>query len=193
MDQVELLALRNPHWTPTQIHREVNGDRYPADVSLRTVQRVVTRIRGTDDSGPWSLGHGDAEDAALVLPVLRWTVEQGHPRPTQNVAAWVARIRRGFPDLEVETAYELAVAAAAGGVPAQRAETYLAFTPWRDDGAALVDAYGRDLVTFDVVFMAGLSAEAAVERERAIAAGETGPRDPVARLKAYAERKGTQS
>ena len=93
-------------------------------------------------SGPWSLGYGDPEDAALVLPVLRWTIEQGHPRPTENVGNFVVRVRRGFPDLDIGSAYELALAAAAGGAPRDRAETYLAFTPWMDKGAALVRASG---------------------------------------------------
>lgn len=185
MDQVELLAIRNPHWTPTQIHREVNGDSSPEMVSLRTVQRVVTEHRKADDSGPWSFADLDAEDAALVLPVLRWTVEQGHPRPSLNVAAWAARIRRATleDDLNVESIYELALAAAAGGVAFARVETMLAFAPWRDGGEALARAYGRGLVGYDVVQWAGIESEATAEMRRARDARETGPMDPVVRLK----------
>lgn len=102
-------------------------------------------------------------------------------------------MRRGFPDLDIGSAYELALAAAAGGAPRDRAETYLAFTPWMDDGVALVRAFGRGLVGFDVILWAGLEREAAVERRRAVEAGETGPEDPVARLHAAMQRKGAQA
>ena len=86
-------------------------------------------------------------------------------------------MRRGFPDLDIGSAYEL-VNVTRGVIV---------------DGVALVRAFGRGLVGFDVILWAGLEREAAVERRRAVEAGETGPEDPVARLHAAMQRKGAQA
>ena len=77
--------------------------------------------------------------------------------PSENVADWVGRIRTAFPELDIGSAYEAALASAAGGAARDRMQTLLAFTPWRDDGHALVRAYGRGLVGHDVVMQAGPS------------------------------------
>jgi hypothetical protein len=68
-------------------------------------------------------------------------------------------------------------------VPFARAETMLAFAPWRDDGEALARAYGRGLVGYDVVQWAGIEAEATAEQRRAREAREFGPMDQFNRLK----------
>jgi hypothetical protein len=152
-DRVRGLAIEHPDWTAAQVHRDVvewAGGK-PV-VSLRTVQRFLKDFTRPDDSGPWTIETGESEDWPLVLPIVRMLIELAgtpHPvwprRPTNAVADWIGRIRRAYPDLEEPgTVYYLATLAARGH--ADRVETFLSFTPWRDDSAALLAAFDAGLL-----------------------------------------------
>lgn len=164
MDEVVLLALKHRHWSPTQIHREVNGDvpiGEPELVSLRTVQRVVTDVRARDESGDWTLEDGEPEDIPLVLPVVRILAEQRSGRPSKNEARWIARIRRAYPNLDdLELVAAFAVYASRGEPLLSTVEQILMYTPWEDDAKALGDAYARRLIGFNVLFTFGYEAAA---------------------------------
>jgi len=60
-------------------------------------------------------------------------------RPSRTVAEWIIRIRKAYPDLEdYPLIYYLAAVGRRGGEYLDRVETFLAFTPWRDDAEALL-------------------------------------------------------
>jgi hypothetical protein len=134
-------------------------DKTPEETTLRDwiAKRWITI---DENDGPWSMEMSPPEDARLVLEVVRLLIEDPAPRrsrrPSREVARWIARIRRAYPDLDVDLylVYRLAVVARRGDVG--DVETFLAFTPWRDDGAAIREAYRMGLVDDPFMFTFGL-------------------------------------
>jgi hypothetical protein len=124
--------------------------------SERSVSDWIGRgvIAIDDGDGPWSLLDSAPEDIPLVLDVARAMIEASADKrfrarhsnwPTRKVAEWVVRLRRAFPDLKdpVRT-YELAYLARHSD--GRWIQATLAFTPWRDRGAALASARRRRLL-----------------------------------------------
>jgi hypothetical protein len=124
---------------------------------------------GRDESGPWSLADESIapEELPAVLRVSRALAEEGRPRLTRDVARWVARIGAAFPDMvdaDASLIFVCSARAAAGHV--ERVEALLAFTPWRDDGAALAEAVARGTVPFQVALDGGYEAQVAAAQLR---------------------------
>lgn len=106
------------------------------------------------EDAPWSMTQSQGEDAALILDVIRALIsESGQPfswprRPSRQVASWIVRIRRAYPDItDMRAVYFAATLARRGGDSLERVETLLAFTPWRDDAEALARAIYKGLVS----------------------------------------------
>jgi len=140
--------------------------------SAKTVSEWITKgwININERDAPWSIADGPAEDMALVLPIARSLLEIPYPRtrwPRRALAEWIVRIRRAFPDFDdMQCIYQLAWTMEAAELIAGRAETsgeldlatslrnstqvFLAFTPWRDEGAGLFDAIERQVIPIDV-------------------------------------------
>jgi len=116
--------------------------------NLRTIQRVLGDFAPRDDT-TWSLADADAEDAALVLPVLAAMVEESEGRRqsiTQREARWILKIRRADlaepgERLDHVITYELAFDVASYSADPELREfaeaqvayvvQFLAFAPWR--------------------------------------------------------------
>ena len=110
----------------------------PNDVpSRRTIHDIVVEYTPKDDTDPWELADAEADEAALVLPVLATIIEKTEERRshvTQAEAQWIVRIRRAAPDLDPWMVYLIALnymACAQHGVPHNHLDAYLAFAPWR--------------------------------------------------------------
>jgi hypothetical protein len=110
----------------------------PADVpSQRTIHNIVREHTPRDDTDPWALADAEADEAALILPVLAAIIEKTEERRsylTQAQARWIVRIRRAAPDLNAWMVYLIALnymALAEHGLPHNRLDAYLAFAPWR--------------------------------------------------------------
>ena len=134
-DTVLELALRpGLRLSPAQVYRELerrSAPRKPA-TSLRTVERILAELRPpTQDSELWTLLDADepAEARAVLelIPMLRG-------RPTKVTAAAYVRVVRAVPDIDRIRAYYLPLLA-----QGERSflEDYLAYAPWRDQGARL--------------------------------------------------------
>jgi hypothetical protein len=88
-------------------------------------------------------------------------------RPSRTVAEWIIRIRKAYPDLEdYPLIYYLAAVGRRGGEYLDRVETFLAFTPWRDDAEALARAIEAKLVSFEVAFSFGYETQVASQQGR---------------------------
>ena len=124
--------------------------------SERTVNDWIARgvIAPRDEDAAWRLTDSAPEDISLVLGIARALIEASadehwrarHPAwPTRAVAEWIVRLRRAYPELKdsVRT-YELAYLARHSD--GRWIEATLAFTPWRDKGAALASARKRGLL-----------------------------------------------
>jgi hypothetical protein len=154
---IESLALEGH--TAAQVEQELNHQKVPPaqQPSRRTIQRIVQEARITDQSGPWSLGDSTAEEAALVLPVLRAYLnltslrQVEKPRDlfiTRAEARWIAKIARVAPGLHVVDVYRLArayLARESRGLPTYDLDALLAFEPW--DQALRVTSSGVEYTT----------------------------------------------
>jgi len=114
----------------------------------RTIQRVLGDFAARDET-TWSLADADAEDAALVLPVIAAMIEESEGRRqsiTQGEARWIVKIRRADlaepgERLDHVITYELAFDVASYSADPELREFaegqvafvlhYLAFAPWR--------------------------------------------------------------
>lgn len=110
----------------------------PADVpSRRTIHNIVAEHTPSDDTDPWALADAEADEAALILPVLAAIIEKTEERRshvTQAQAQWIVRIRRAAPDLNAWMVYHIAMnymAFAEYGLPHNHLDAYLGFAPWR--------------------------------------------------------------
>jgi len=76
------------------------------------------------------------------------------------------RIRRAYPDVEdLELVYALAALAKRGGDYLERVQLFLAYAPWRDDAAALIDAVLDNRLTWDVALLGGYEQQVAIAAE----------------------------
>jgi len=129
-------------WTPAQIELGLKTEKTLKERKLphlRTIRRIVAQHGPRKDAslGWWSLADADAEDAALVLPVLAEMVKQGYgPRVHLNneVAEWIVRVRLAAPD--IPPSWALVVALNYWRLVKEREPTHgldemLAFAPWR--------------------------------------------------------------
>jgi hypothetical protein len=119
--------------------------------SPRSVNEWIARgvISVTDADAPWRLTDAAPEDMPLVLEVARALIEASgdkrirarHPNwPTRAVADWIVRLRRAYPG-ELSDPWRIyRLAYLARHSEGRWIETTLAFTPWRDRGAALDEA-----------------------------------------------------
>jgi hypothetical protein len=73
------------------------------------------------------------------------------PWPTRSLARSFVRIRRAYPELgDLRLVYLLATLASRGGDSLRRVETFMALTPWQDEGAELARAVRRGTVGLEV-------------------------------------------
>jgi hypothetical protein len=72
------------------------------------------------------------------------------PWPTRAVAEWIVRIRRAYPDWQ-DLVYVNYTARLARKGEEARVARFLAFAPWRDEGAALFEAVRRHQVPEDTL------------------------------------------
>jgi hypothetical protein len=119
---------------------------------VRTIQNIVRGLAGLPGD-PWTFSGDDPEDGALILRVLGELlavgIQPGAPGPpkfTVAEAAYIARLRRAFPDmpaltvLAVSRAYLLADETT-NIYTKDGLDRYLAFTPWRDGAARYARAF----------------------------------------------------
>jgi hypothetical protein len=151
----ELLSSGPPVPTPAQIWHELvaelGEDEAPSERTIRDWIRKGTIVRRTD---VWTVTDGSADDLPLVLPVLALLLEhRGGSHLYADTARWIARLRRAFPDLAPADVLSIAVAAQSietgrlGGAWTMAALTrYLAYAPWRDEGAAYLEAFAGNRI-----------------------------------------------
>jgi len=139
---IERLAIER--LTAADIERELidRGMAASDRPSRRTVQRIVQAARYNDQSGAWSLGDAEGDEASLILPVLRaylnltamrTAVEPRDHYITKAEARWITRIRRVAPDLHVFDVYRLArayLARVSRNLPTYDLDALMSFEPW---------------------------------------------------------------
>jgi hypothetical protein len=79
--------------------------------------------------GPWSMWRATPEETALVLPAVRFLIEQTgrlDSRPSNAIAEWIVKIRRVRPDLPIGQVLETALLAQADKANVQAVEAFLA-------------------------------------------------------------------
>ena len=140
------LGLAKGGLQPAEIGRLLHGAYGPEAPERRTIQSIVSEARQSPDD-PWTLAATDADDAALVLPVLRVLLERMEAegkrfRLTVPQAERIAWLRRAVPDIPLREAGRLALMSTMPPV------SYLAWAPWRSeaDAAAYSDTAGRGLI-----------------------------------------------
>ena len=145
-EAIEELAMRG--WKAPDIH-EALVERFTAGRApkLRTVQRWVAQK--SDPSGAWRFADADAEDAALLLPVLAALISEtrGRRKELSNAEAErVAKICGAAPGVDPWYAYVLArlyMLREQANMASPDIDAYLAYAPWR--GKQEADAYGQAL------------------------------------------------
>jgi hypothetical protein len=158
-----IVQSQGRHLTGGQVYATLVRDADGRDpgVSKRTVERIVDDLYASDASGPWSMDDPDTSGAEMyVLEVVRALIDdQGSHatpvlRPSRSAAAWIARLRRAYPDWTNDPwrVWRAATMAVRGGEHLAAVETFLAYTPWRDDAEGLARAIDRQIVGFDVAF-----------------------------------------
>ena len=173
-DRAQELYNAQPTPTATQLAEQLSKeqDDLGATPSPSTIGDWIEKAWLTFDpeDAPWTLAKANGEDAALVLEVIRALIENSDQpgawgkRPSRVVATWIVRIRRAYPPDDLEDpllVYYLAAVARRGGEHLEKVETFLAFTPWRDDGDALARAIHGELVSFDVASTFGYGSQIA--------------------------------
>jgi hypothetical protein len=154
LDRIHFLKLEHPDWNPSQVFQALSPEESKA-VSYRTVQRVVASFHPAEPTAAWDFWASDPDDAALLMPIRRALLERrGSDRwpamPSQLTTAEaesVVRIRRTFPDFDDPRAvFTIAWLASRTGGWRDPIEEWLAFTPWRDGGAALAAAVEADRI-----------------------------------------------
>ena len=137
------LGLAKGGLQPAEIERLLHGTYGPEAPERRTIQSIVSEARQSPDD-PWTLDATDADDAALVLPVLRVLLERMEAegkrfRLTVPQAERIAWLRRAVPDIPLREAGRLAL------MSTMPPASYLAWAPWRSeaDASAYSDAAGR--------------------------------------------------
>lgn len=122
---------------PEGVHK-VLKDQFPAAEvpSLRTIQRWRERLRGDGDW--WAFAEAEAEDAAVLLPVLRAVAMESEGRVTRisnQHAGMILRVARAAPGIPAIEAYLLA-GDYLDSPPefAPNLDLFLAFQGWQDTG-----------------------------------------------------------
>ncbi len=160
-ERAQELYNEQPTPTPTQLTNLLSKEQEtlghtPGESTIR--QWIAKRwITLNPEDAPWSLVDAEAEEAALVLPLIRWAADHGKPRPSKRVCRWIVLIRRiagvGF---DLESVYDLAQHARRGGGDVERVEEYLSYEPWTEAGQQKVaDAINAGRTSFGIVFMSG--------------------------------------
>jgi hypothetical protein len=156
-----------PDWTPAQVHAHINRGAVPERISRRTIVRRLKEARRDEQSRRWTFTDSEPEDAALVLATVRSdTVASATDFPgeglrplTRAEAEWVIRLKRAYPEL---AEHEGLVRSLAGWLvsdpplrdPMELYEEFLAWTPWRDGGAAMWEAFRRLATSWEVIVLA---------------------------------------
>lgn len=162
-DRAQVLYNARPTPTPTELTAQLSAEQAdlgptPGESAIRDWIKKSWITLDPEDA-PWSLDDPTvtAEDAALVLPVIRWAADTGRPRPSRKIGEWIVRVRRiAGRDLDLQSAYELAQHARRGGGDVERVEEYLSYEPWTEAGAeALSAAHDAGRLSFGITFMAG--------------------------------------
>jgi hypothetical protein len=105
----------------------------------RTIERMVQKLKVSDESGPWSLAEAETpEDAQLLLDVVLhiplWT--QGRVWISKDLAKWILRVRKASPTVPIDWAYRLArryQARHAAGEDTRYLDLILASQSWEPD------------------------------------------------------------
>lgn len=143
----ETIAAMAADFNATEIRRQLALDAFARSVgvpSLRTVQSIVseTRRSGRTTAPAWNVTDADPETARLVCEVLAET-STGHAPVTAPHAERIAWLRRGWPDMPAQEAFDVARLLAADPALSERVLPYLTYTPWRDGGERYIHAYRR--------------------------------------------------
>lgn len=154
-------ALRG--YTASQIAKELPaaagklGMKAP---SLRTIQRIVSRAKPPDRSGPWQIEESSPDDAREVLDfIAQMTLETKGDMwwVSRQEATWIARLRRLSPQLASEDVSFLTtlrlvytyISRREIGESTRDLDAFLAFAPWEGLGATerYVDAVEKQYVS----------------------------------------------
>jgi len=154
-DRAQELYNVDPEPTWAAIVSDLGAEFPDKPVSARAIAQWAAKgwiVKSAPDA-PWSISDAEApEDIPLVLEVVRSQIEDPWPMPwpTKAVAKWIVRIRRAYPDMG-DLVYVNYLARLARQGEETRVARFLAFGPWRDEGAALYEAVSRNLVPMDTL------------------------------------------
>lgn len=161
-----------PLYRPAEIHRRLEADarfERAAVPTLRTIENIAREVTPRDASGTWTVDAStDPAEIAAVLPVLAGIIQWSEgrvARVTNREADWIHRLRSGVPDLPAPEAYRLAREYLRKTESAESTavlDTWLAFAPWRDQGATYFEAFERGWI--DSVRWSGYMPDDAGER-----------------------------
>ena len=122
-----------------QIYEAVTDVYGKLAISLKTVQNIIRQL--PDLGEPWRFAQFDADDAALLLPVVAAVdyKSRGARQVSFGEAEWVCRVLKAVPDMPPYAAFQVA------GFYFRRAEigryenpdldALLAYAPWRNEAA----------------------------------------------------------
>lgn len=179
-ERIEELALAG--WGPSAIERELlASDLASRSVGIRTIQTIVSAVRRTDDSGPWSSATGTPEELATALPVLASLREHTLiGRLTVDEVRALSRLAAYAPELPELTRFWIArrmVAARQSDESMAELDYFLAFAPWRDGGKRYSEAFVEGRVQkFHRFAGSGIEAPETTQRVRAYTAEKIGRR-----------------
>jgi hypothetical protein len=79
-------------------HPALRGQALPSE---RTIQSIAREYTDPEPDDPWAVSDAEADEAALVLPVLAFRLlEYGDRTISRGDAEWAAIIRRALPGIE---------------------------------------------------------------------------------------------
>ena len=160
--RARIINLARLDWTPSRIEEKLSLDpefatRVPSKRTIEFIAGPIRRQKRGDTGDTWNFASSEGDEARLLLPILRWAIEESHGKVlslTTLQAQWIYRIVSAVPDIPAETAFRRGVFMALvelNGGPLAEAEQalqhFLAFRPWDDMGAAYVDARWHGLIS----------------------------------------------
>lgn len=86
-------------------------------------------IARDDRFAPWSMWRASADEAALILPAVKYLIEQTgrqDARPSNAIAEWIVKIRRIRPMLPIDQVLEAAFLAQSDRANVPAVEAFLA-------------------------------------------------------------------
>ena len=123
--------LNDPSVTSLAALADALAEEFAQSPSERTLGEWIEKgwISRDDRFAPWSMWRATAEEAALILPAIKFLIGQTgrvDSRPSKAIAEWIVKIRTVRPDLPMDQVLKAAFLAQSDSANVRTVEAFLA-------------------------------------------------------------------